>query len=135
METVVKNILKAKHVYITESRLKLLKTFLQSDRLLDFGILYYTLHPDIDRVTIFRNLNLFVHKDIILKIPDNNGKLFYTIHHHNEHSKATMEVVICCEKCHGIFRSRKKRVMISLPAGFKNHTETIIVRGTCKDCK
>ncbi len=128
--------LKTKEVYITQSRVELLKTFLQSDKLLDFSILAYTLHPDMDRVTIFRNLNLFVHKNLILKIPDTNGKLYYTINNHKDDLKHMMEVIIFCDKCHSIFRSRRKNlVRISLPSGFRNHTETIVVKGTCRNCK
>ncbi|MBX3239246.1 MAG: hypothetical protein KIT80_18335 [Chitinophagaceae bacterium] len=136
METIFKNILKTKKVYITQNRVDLLKTFIQSDKLLDFGILAHTLHPDMDRVIIFRNLNLFVHKNLIMKIPDVNGKLYYTLNNRKDDLKQVVEVVIFCDKCHSIFWSRRKnRVRISLPSGFSNHTETIVVKGTCRDCK
>lgn len=128
--------LKTKKVYITQSRVELLKTFLVSDKLLDFSALTYTLHPDMDRVTIFRNLHLFVSKNIILKVPDSNGKLYYTLNNHKDDLKHITEVIIFCDKCHSIFRSnRKNPVRISLPPGFRNHTETIVVKGICGSCK
>ena len=92
---------------------------------------------DIDRVTLYRILNVFEEKGIIHKVFDLNGTANYAVchsdcqanHHHDEH------VHFNCTVCKNVYCLNELSLPdISLPAGFKAESFTLYASGLCPKC-
>ena len=92
---------------------------------------------DIDRVTLYRILNVFEEKGIIHKVFDLNGTANYAIcasdckenHHHDEHLHFNCTVcknVYCLDDLH--------MPELSVPPGFQIEGITIYATGLCPKC-
>lgn len=100
-----KNILKDNNLAITKNRLNVLHLFLSSKTALSLKSINISLKK-IDRVTIFRVLNVFERNKIIHKIQLQKGKIFYALcekecsdnnnHNHNH-------IHFLCEDCDNLF--------------------------------
>lgn len=92
---------------------------------------------DIDRVTLYRILNVFEEKGIIHKVFDLDGTANYAVchsdcqanHHHDEH------VHFNCTVCKNVYCLNELSLpSISLPAGFKPESFTLYASGLCPKC-
>lgn len=92
---------------------------------------------DIDRVTLYRTLNVFEEKGIIHKVFDLSGTANYAIcasgcqaqHHHDEHLHFN------CTGCKGVFCLNELSLpTLNLPAGFKAEAFTLYASGLCPKC-
>jgi Fur family ferric uptake transcriptional regulator len=92
---------------------------------------------DIDRVTLYRILNVFEEKGIIHKVFDLNGTANYAVchsdceahHHHDEH------VHFNCTVCKNVYCLNELSLpSITLPAGFKPESFTLYASGLCPKC-
>jgi Fur family ferric uptake transcriptional regulator len=92
---------------------------------------------DIDRVTLYRILNVFEEKGIIHKVFDLNGTANYAVcssgchehHHHDEHLHFN------CTACKGVFCLNDLSLpAINLPAGFEASGFTLYASGLCPKC-
>ena len=92
---------------------------------------------DIDRVTLYRILNIFEEKGIIHKVFDLNGTANYAVchsdceahHHHDEH------VHFNCTACKNVYCLNELSLPgITLPAGFKPESFTLYASGLCPKC-
>ncbi|AMR33651.1 Fur family transcriptional regulator [Mucilaginibacter sp. PAMC 26640] len=92
---------------------------------------------DIDRVTLYRILNVFEEKGIIHKVFDLNGTANYAIcasgcqeqHHHDEHLHFN------CTMCKGVFCLNELSLpSLNLPSGFKAEAFTLYASGLCPKC-
>ena len=94
------------------------------------------LGKEIDRVTLYRILNLFEEKGILHRVIDRNGTANYAVcaptctanHHHDEH------VHFNCNVCQKIYCLPIELPKIKLPAGFTTDTLNTIAYGTCENC-
>ncbi|RFZ84073.1 transcriptional repressor [Mucilaginibacter terrenus] len=92
---------------------------------------------DIDRVTLYRILNVFEEKGIIHKVFDLNGTANYAVcssgceehHHHDEHLHFN------CKVCKSVFCLNDMSLPnIKLPAGFRAEGFTLYASGLCPSC-
>jgi Fur family ferric uptake transcriptional regulator len=92
---------------------------------------------DIDRVTLYRILNVFEEKGIIHKVFDLDGTANYAVchsdceanHHHDEH------VHFNCTVCKNVYCLNELSLpSITLPAGFKLESFTLYASGLCPKC-
>jgi Fur family ferric uptake transcriptional regulator len=92
---------------------------------------------DIDRVTLYRILNVFEEKGIIHKVFDLDGTANYAVchsdcgehHHHDEHLHFN------CTDCKNVYCLNELSLPhLSLPAGFKAEGFTLYASGLCAKC-
>jgi Fur family ferric uptake transcriptional regulator len=92
---------------------------------------------DIDRVTLYRILNVFEEKGIIHKVFDLDGTANYAVchsdceanHHHDEH------VHFNCTVCKNVYCLNELSLpSITIPAGFKLESFTLYATGLCPKC-
>jgi Fur family ferric uptake transcriptional regulator len=96
-----------------------------------------SLMNDVDRVTLYRILNVFEEKGIIHKVFDLNGTANYAIctsncqehRHHDEHLHFN------CTQCNNVFCLNDLSLPVfDLPPGFKVDGFTLYASGLCPDC-
>lgn len=92
---------------------------------------------DIDRVTLYRILNVFEEKGIIHKVFDLNGTANYAVcisdcqenHHHDEHLHFN------CTECKNVYCLNELNLpRLTLPAGFEAQAFTLYASGLCPKC-
>jgi Fur family ferric uptake transcriptional regulator len=72
MQTEIRDLLKKNQLSITESRQRILGLFLKSDGALSHADIEKRIADGIDRVTIYRTLQIFEEKGIIHNIPSSD---------------------------------------------------------------
>src|SRR2546421_9972361 len=94
-------ILRRKHLSVTDSRKKILSLFLASKDALAHGDIEKKAGEKFDRVTVYRTLQTFVEKGIVHTIPTSDNSVRYALckdctegHHHDNH------VQFVCSNCH-----------------------------------
>jgi Fur family transcriptional regulator, ferric uptake regulator len=130
------DILRNKHLSVTDSRKKILSLFLSSHDALAHGDIEKKAGEKFDRVTIYRTLQTFVEKGIVHTIPTADNSIKYALckeceegHHHDDHVHficSNCEKTICLDD---IVSPR-----IELPSGYKADNVQVVINGTCKDC-
>jgi Fur family ferric uptake transcriptional regulator len=94
--------------------------------------------PTLDRVTIYRTLQVFAEKGIIHSIPSLDGAVRYALcqsgceegHHHDDH------VHFVCSICGNTQCIEEVHVpMVALPPGFKPRQTEMVITGICNRCK
>jgi len=133
----VKDILKSNSLSVTDSRKKILELFLQHTGALNHGTIEKSIGDDMDRVTIYRTLQVFVDKGLIHTIPTNDNSISYALckdeceagHHHDNH------VHFLCNTCGNTTCLDHVTIPdVKLPKGFKPMHHEMVVSGICKDC-
>lgn len=136
MET-IQQLLKTSKLSITETRLAILKLFLQSPGALSHAAIEKATKAQFDRVTIYRTLQSFLEKGIIHTIPTDDNSIQYALckgecsegHHHDNH------VHFICKACGTTFCLDHIEIpTINLPKGFKGDDFEVVVKGTCETC-
>jgi len=130
-------ILRRKHLSVTDSRKKILSLFLAGSDALAHGDIEKKAGEKFDRVTVYRTLQTFVEKGIIHTIPTADNSVRYALckdctegHHHDDH------VHFVCNSCgKTICLDDVVSPGIELPAGYRAQTVQVVINGTCKDCR
>jgi Fur family ferric uptake transcriptional regulator len=136
LNTKLGEILRRKHLSITDSRKKILSLFLSSPDALAHGDIEKKAGEKFDRVTVYRTLQTFVEKGIIHTIPTPDNSVLYALckdcaegHHHDDH------VHFVCSDCdRTICLDNVVSPQIELPAGYRATNTQVIIYGVCKDC-
>ncbi|WP_183574017.1 Fur family transcriptional regulator [Mucilaginibacter sp. X5P1] len=92
---------------------------------------------DVDRVTLYRILNVFEEKGIIHKVFDLNGTANYAICSSNceEHHHQDEHLHFNCTVCNNVYCLNDLNLpAINLPAGFKAENFTLYASGLCPKC-
>src|SRR5215213_6209405 len=135
--TRLNDILRRKHLSVTDSRKKILSLFLSSKDALAHGDIESKAGEKFDRVTIYRTLQTFVEKGIIHTIPSADNSVRYALckdectegHHHDNH------VHFICTVCQTTYCLEAITVPeVKLPKGFIPHQIEVVVNGRCKNC-
>jgi len=86
--------------------------------------------PDIDLVTIYRNLDLFVSEGLIKKVNVDTDQMHY------EHQTEPHHHAICSNCKHVIHFSIEEKKILDLlkKHNFESDSLELTVRGTCKQC-
>lgn len=130
------DILRRKHLSITDSRRKILTLFLSAPDALAHGDIEKKAGEKFDRVTVYRTLQTFVEKGIIHSIPTSDNSVRYALckdctegHHHDDH------VHFVCTNCNKtICLDDVVSPNIQLPEGYLAETTQVVINGICKEC-
>jgi len=129
-------ILRRKHLSVTDSRRKILSLFLATRGALAHGDIEKRAGEKFDRVTVYRTLQTFVEKGIIHTIPTADNSIRYALckeceegHHHDDH------VHFICTNCdRTICLDDIISPKIDLPEGYIAENVQVVINGVCKDC-
>src|SRR5436189_2489477 len=131
-------ILRRKHLSVTDSRKKILSLFLMTTDALAHGDIERKAGEKFDRVTVYRTLQTFVEKGIIHTIPTTDNSVRYALckdncaggHHHDDH------VHFICLQC-GTTLCLEEVVVpeIKIRRGFSMNEIEVVVKGICLDCQ
>ena len=129
-------VLRRKHLSITDSRKKILSLFLQNNDALNHSDIEKKTDEKFDRVTIYRTLQTFVEKGIVHTIPTADNSVLYALckdctehHHHDDH------VHFVCTNCNTtICLDDIVSPDIQLPEGYEAESVQVVIRGKCKNC-
>jgi Fur family ferric uptake transcriptional regulator len=130
------DILRRKHLSVTDSRKKILSLFLMSKDALAHGDIEKKAGEKFDRVTVYRTLQTFVEKGIIHTIPTADNSVRYALckdctegHHHDDH------VHFVCSNCNAtICLDEIVSPEIKLPQGYKPDSVQVLINGICNNC-
>ena len=136
LEARAADILRNKHLSITDSRKKILSLFLVNNDALAHGDIEKKAGEKFDRVTVYRTLQTFVEKGIVHTIPTADNAILYAIckdcdehHHHDDH------VHFVCSNCNvTICLDNVVSPEINLPDGYKAENVQVVINGVCKNC-
>jgi Fur family ferric uptake transcriptional regulator len=109
----------------------MLEVFLKTSGALTYD--YFLTHPalQLNRVTVFRVLNLFAIKNIIHRIPVTDNINRYLLHHNSTiiHSN------FMCSKCKKIIPLETiVTPKVKLPEGCVQQSVEIVIEGLCRSC-
>ena len=129
-------ILRRRHLSVTDSRRKILTLFLSQSDALTHGDIEAKAGEKFDRVTVYRTLQTFVEKGIIHAIPTADNSVRYALckdceegHHHDDH------VHFVCTNCHKtICLDDTVSPKIELPQGYQAENVQVVINGVCKEC-
>ena len=129
-------LLKKKHLSITESRKKILSIFLETKDALAHGDIEKKASEKFDRVTIYRTLQSFVEKGLIHSIPTSDNSVRYALckdctegHHHDDH------VHFVCSNCEKtICLDDVVSPKLNLPEGYNADNVQVVIHGVCTEC-
>jgi len=132
------NILRTHKLKVTQPRLTVLEKIFSKDTATSQPDLEKSVGDYIDRVTLYRVLNVFEEKGIIHKIFDLHGTATYarcstqctTHQHHDEHVHFT------CSVCNSVYCLQEiKLPEITIPSGFTIDQVAVNAIGVCDKCK
>src|SRR5215212_10015005 len=134
--TRLSEILRRKHLSITDSRRKILSLFLSSKDAFAHGDIEKKAGEKFDRVTVYRTLQTFVEKGIIHTIPTSDNSIRYALckdcqegHHYDDH------VHFVCTNCNKtICLDDVVSPKIDLPEAYIAENVQVVINGVCKDC-
>ena len=131
------DILRRKHLSVTDSRKKILSLFLNTKDALAHGDIEKKAGEKFDRVTVYRTLQTFVEKGIIHTIPTADNSIRYALckddcadgHHHDHH------IHFVCTNCKNTYcLDDIVTPDIRLPKGYTSSHIEVVVEGICKNC-
>ena len=135
VNTRLNEILKRKHLSVTDSRKKILSLFLNSNDALAHGDIEIKAGEKFDRVTVYRTLQTFVEKGIVHTIPTADNSIRYALckdceegHHHDDH------VHFVCTRCQKtICLDDIISPNIQLPEGYVANNVQVVINGVCAE--
>lgn len=138
MEERVRALLKKNRLSITESRMEVLTLFYKAPGALAHADIEKKTGSKMDRVTIYRTLQVFEEKGLIHTIPTSDNSVKYALckekcahgHHHDNH------VHFICNRCTKTICLDDVLVPeVKLPKGFSPIQSNMVVNGLCDACK
>jgi Fe2+ or Zn2+ uptake regulation protein len=129
-------------LYITRSRLMILEAVLRSPPVFDHTDLMAACTEKIDRVTIWRALQLFYECKMLLKVPSSDGVIRYTFrgikgrkNPAKRISGKNSHLQLICQDCGKIISVNNFKFSVgALPAEFEPLYIDMIVNGKCSSC-
>jgi Fur family ferric uptake transcriptional regulator len=134
----ITELLRASKLSITDTRVKILELFINSNGALEHSSFEKLAGQTFDRVTVYRTLQTFLDKGIIHSIPTTDTSIRYALcksdcseHDHHDH-----HVHFKCEECGTTTCLEDTNVPeIHLPKGYAMHNVDVVVSGVCNQCK
>jgi len=137
-DTRSEKLLRQHHLKITNPRLSVLSVISEKETATSQPELEKILGETIDRVTLYRVLNVFEEKGILHKILDLHGTATYALcsEYCPEHLHQEEHVHFTCSKCNSIYCLNDVQIPeIAVPKGFKIENVAINAVGICNRCK
>lgn len=129
----ITDLIKSSGLNITKNRRRILEIFHQTNRVLSLQEIESSL-PDIDRISLYRALKVFVAKGLIRKVPNVTKHPKYTIcHSPNPPNNYAHFHCTSCEKT--ICLSQVSIPSISnIPKGYQVKKTNLVISGVCEVC-
>ncbi|HSU27436.1 MAG TPA: transcriptional repressor [Chitinophagaceae bacterium] len=126
------SILKRYRINITRARLDILEIFIQSKEGLSHNYFVKESGRNLDRVTVFRTLKLFVAKKIVYMVPAPDRVNRYIFNP----ERTGIRLNFICGVCKKVFPLESNiHPEIRLPDGFRKQNMEITINGICVNCK
>lgn len=94
-------------------------------------------HPEFKghRVTLYRTLKQLEEANVLEKIANHEGEIFYALKHEEKHEEAHLHPHFNCKKCSRVICLNKVDLpVISLPNGFEKEHTSLLIYGVCDEC-
>ena len=132
----VLNLLKENKLKVTECRVKILEIIQNTETPLAVKEIYNEMvkkNIDVEYSTVYRCINVFVDKNILIKYDMKDGKYYYSIrNHHHTH-------IVKCKICNKATEIDCPLEEISeeiyLKTGFSIDCKDVELEAICKECK
>ena len=133
-------VLKSQQIRPTAIRKEILNLFFEVNYALSHSDIFNKLKNKLDRVTIYRTLEIFENKGLIHKIVDNSGVIKYASHDFGgcdinfKHHQAN-HLHFKCKQCGNIYCMCSIEVpKINVPEGYEMQTLNLSAEGICNNC-
>lgn len=133
----LEDILKENKLTLTPGRKKILGLFLKSNSALDHAEIEKQL-SSVDRITMWRTLQIFLRRGIIHLIPTTDISIKYALTKYHKGKKPINKahVNFLCSECHKTVCLYDVNVpTIKLPRNYKEQFQELVITGICSDCK
>jgi Fur family ferric uptake transcriptional regulator len=135
MQDTAEHILSYHALKVTRHRTHILQLFINCGGGLEYTDVLRLSGEKIDRVTLYRMLQLFLEKGIIHKIPSWDGITRYALGKLHEKGYHEQHLHFICVACGSITCLTNIPVPeIALPNGFVSQQKAMIINGTCEKC-
>lgn len=133
----MKYLLKKKKLKITESRLEILAILANSNCAISYNDIESETKGKLDKVTVYRTLDVFESKGIIHSVYSNTGAKLYSFckEECTSHQHSDNHVHFNCSKCNETTCLYEIKVpLIKVPNGYQIESSKLIVNGICMQC-
>lgn len=141
MMSEAEHILREYGLNITVQRVHVLNVFLGNSTILNHTELMALCDKSINRITLYRILQTFYERHILIKVPSSNGiaKYIYRAAKRSESIKGKhapeRHIHLICQNCGKIISPEDLRFpCIDLPTGFDPTFMDLIINGRCSSC-
>lgn len=125
-------ILRKYRVYITKARLLMLDAFLRSGNPLTRNDFYNDSSPELNRITIFRTLKLFLNRKIIYRVHATDRVSRYLL----RQTATSVHSNFICRVCKKVIPLKTiDPPEVELPEDYTQQNTEIIIEGLCDTCK
>lgn len=139
-EKKISEILRQKGIYITNTRIKVYKIMLEQKGTINASQIQKLTLFQLDRISIYRALKIFLKKGLIYRIPNSKGwpkYLVKNVHEEQNHPLNGMKAVhFICRVC-GTVKTTKtiKQFPELMPVGYTIDNCEVIMEGKCDNCR
>ena len=134
----LENLIREHGLKSTPSRINVLKVLAEKKNVLMLpDINKFLKNKEIDRITLYRTLNIFEAHGIIHKVPDASGAIGYALCHHDgqEHEHQDDHIHFKCTNCQKLVCLEQVEIpKIKLPKKFIPEKLIFLIEGICNNC-
>ena len=137
MDDESEEILRKNSLSVTDTRVSVLKLFLQKKNALSHADIEKSVGKELDRVTIYRTLQAFVEKGLIHSIPTANNSILYALCKDEcyEHRHLDNHAHFICDDCGNTFCLEEVVIpKVKVPKNYTVKHRDFIMNGLCADC-
>lgn len=129
--------LKQLHIYRTITRTTVLNILHRYKGGISLSRIRAVSDTALDRVSVYRTLQLFIKKGLVLRIPTSSGNPRYMLKEEPGKEKNLFQVYYICKQCSytELLDTPPLRLPVKKPTGHSVMTCTVVVEGICRDCK
>ena len=137
MDKEIDDILKRNQLSVTSGRRKILELFLNNQGALAHSDIEKKAGEKLDRVTVYRTLQIFMERGLIHSIPSADNSIHYALCRDNcsggQHNHDHIHFV--CKECGNTICLEDISIpAIRLPGGFSPTQVEMVVSGICRNC-
>lgn len=138
-ETAIANILKQRGIYVTNTRIVVFKIMTEHKGPINASQIHKLSANKLDRISVYRTLQVFLKKDLILTIPNSKGWPKYLLKNISENKDSgkpkRMIIYFICRNCGKVETVKTLKHLAELtPSNHEVDTSQLILEGKCSDC-
>lgn len=131
--------LKELGVYVTQNRIVVLKVLMQCPGAVSVATIRKLAEVKLDRVSVYRTLQSFLDKGLLLVIPNVSGIPHYTLIGQTNFEKRDGSAFFICTRC-GTAALLPGKIKVKHPPSFDQRANTIrsryiVLEGLCNKCQ